>query len=225
MSKKAMISEIFDSVQGEGLYLGERQLFVRFFGCNLFCKFCDTPQKSFSVYAPEELLEEIKLYPKEFHSISFTGGEPLLHMDFLQEVLRLTSAEGYRNYLETNGTLPGELAKVIDLVDIVSMDIKLPSSAGMGMLWGMHRKFLEVASKKEVFVKVVVCQESEEGDLRQAIALIKEAHPAAVLILQPNSQQEYEGAEEKLARWQDISLREGVTACVIPQMHNVIGVK
>src|SRR3990167_3151859 len=99
------IAEVFDSIQGEGLYLGEKQIFVRFFGCNLSCKFCDTKSDRFTEYEPEELFEEIKLYHNSFHSISFTGGEPLLQNDCLKEVLKLTSGHGYKNYLETNGTL------------------------------------------------------------------------------------------------------------------------
>jgi organic radical activating enzyme len=102
---KGRISEVFESVQGEGLYFGEKQIFVRFFGCNLSCKFCDTKLNRFLEYEPQELFEELKLYQDVYHSISFTGGEPLLQKDFLKQVLQLTQKEGYKNYLETNGTL------------------------------------------------------------------------------------------------------------------------
>jgi len=176
------ITEVFDSVQGEGLYLGEKQLFVRFFGCNLKCRFCDTRLDRFIEYEPQELLEELKLYEDDYHSVSFTGGEPLLQVDFLRDVLALTSQHGHKNYLETNGTLVGELEKVIDYLDIVAMDFKLPSSTDMGMLWGMHRKFLKVASKKEVFLKVVICQSTTEEDLIEALWLIKETAPSTILL-------------------------------------------
>ncbi|MBP7836242.1 MAG: 7-carboxy-7-deazaguanine synthase QueE, partial [Candidatus Omnitrophica bacterium] len=59
---KGKIAEVFDSVQGEGLYLGEKQIFVRFYGCNLGCRFCDTKLQSFMEYEPEELFQELKLY-------------------------------------------------------------------------------------------------------------------------------------------------------------------
>ena len=145
---KGKISEIFDSIQGEGLYLGERQIFVRFFGCNLGCKFCDTKPGRFIEYEPQELLEEIKLYPKDCHSISFTGGEPLVQKDFLKEVLGLTKKQGYINYLETNGTLSDALNEVIEYLDIVAMDLKLPSSTGLEYFWEAHSKFLKIASAK-----------------------------------------------------------------------------
>jgi organic radical activating enzyme len=222
---KARIAEVFDSVQGEGIYLGEKQLFVRFFGCNLQCRFCDTKLNRFSEYEPQELFEEIKLYPRDFHSISFTGGEPLLQADFLKELLPLTARGGYKNYLETNGTLYQELQQVIDYLDIVAMDVKLPSSTGMGQFWGMHEKFLRVASCKEVFLKTIISESTQEGDLKEALILIKEVRGAPVLVLQPNSFDEPSRLKEKLGRFQDLCNREKVTNCVIPQMHKIIGVK
>jgi len=222
---KGRIAEVFDSVQGEGLYLGEKQIFVRFFGCNLTCRFCDTKLNSFIEYEPEELFEEIKLYPNDFHSISFTGGEPLLQKDFLKEVLKLTTKGGYKNYLETNGTLPGELADIIDYFDIVAMDIKLPTSTGMGNLWSMHREFLNVASKKEVFLKTIICHSTQEEDLREVLSLIKEVHNPSVLVLQPNSYENDGALTKKLENFKDICIKEGVITCIIPQMHKIVGIK
>ena len=219
------ISEVFDSVQGEGLYLGEKQIFVRFFGCNLSCQFCDTKLSRFFEYEPQELFEEIILYNEDFHYVSFTGGEPLLQKDFLKEVLMLTKRNGYINYLETNGTLSGELKDTIDYVDIVAMDIKLPTSAGMGNLWGLHRRFLKIASQKEVFLKAVICDATEVEDLRQGLSLIKEVNSSAVLVLQPNSFDNQEALAEKLANFKNICINEKVTACIIPQIHKFVGVR
>jgi len=222
---KGRISEIFDSIQGEGLYLGERQLFVRFFGCNLDCKFCDTKLSSFNEYAPGELFKKIRSHKGEYHSISFTGGEPLLQSDFLKGLLKLTSRAGYKNYLETNGTLSGELEKVIDYIDIVAMDLKLSSSADMGKLWGFHRRFLEVASRKEVFLKTIICQSTSKEDFIEALDLIRAINKEAILVLQPNSYEKREDLEDKLERFKKMSRSKGITACVIPQIHKVIGLK
>jgi len=222
---KGRIYEVFDSIQGEGLYLGEKQVFVRFHGCNLSCRYCDTKLDRFMEYEPQELVEEIKLYQDEYHSISFTGGEPLLQKDFLKEVLKMTSGKGYKNYLETNGTLSGELADIIDYVDILSIDLKLPTSTGMGLLWGLHRRFLKVAAEKENFIKVVICNSTSEEDLRYAIDLIKEESPASILILQPNSFECSDELQAKLEKFKGICIEAGVTACIIPQVHKAIGVK
>ena len=221
MSVKGRIAEVFDSVQGEGLYLGEKQLFVRFFGCNLSCRFCDTKLNRFIEYEPEELFEELKLYQNDYHSISFTGGEPLLQIDFLRDVLRLTSKDGYKNYLETNGTLSGELEMVIDDLDVVAMDLKLPSSTDMGMLWGMHRRFLKIASRKEVFLKSIICQSTEEEDLVEALWLIKEVNKTAILVLQPNSFEDHNQMQEKLETFRYICKKADITTCVIPQVHTI----
>lgn len=222
---KARISEVFESMQGEGLYLGDKQLFVRFFGCNLNCKFCDTKLNHFMEYEPQELLEEIRLYKNITNCLAFTGGEPLLQKDFLKEIMKITAKEGYKHYLETNGTLPGELEEVIDLVDIVAMDVKLPSSTGMGNLWNLHRRFLEISSRKEVFIKAVICQDTQEGDLKEALNLINAVNRATVLVLQPNSYENNGQLTEKLRNLRDICIKEKVTTCIIPQMHKITGIK
>lgn len=222
---KGKISEVFESVQGEGIYLGEKQLFVRFFGCNLNCKFCDTQLDYFIEYEPEELLEELKLYQDKYHSVSFTGGEPLLQKDFLKEILKLTQKQGYRNYLETNGTLPEALEEVIGYLDIVAMDLKLPSSTGLNHLWQEHRQFLKIASAKEVFLKAVICQSTQEEDLKEGLRLIKEVNRSAILILQPNSYEDSVDLREKLEKFRDICINDKVTTCIIPQIHKSVGLK
>lgn len=222
---KGKIAEIFESFQGEGLYLGERQLFVRFFGCNLKCKFCDTKLNRFDEYEPDKLLRELKQYKQMYHSVAFTGGEPLLQKDFLRESMKLTRKDNFKNYLETNGTLVDALEEVIDFLDIVAMDLKLPSSTEMVDFWDVHRRFLKVASKKEVFLKVVICHSTQEKDLYEALSLIKEVHREAVLVLQPNAAEDISTLRNKLESFRDISGVQGVTACVIPQVHKMTGAR
>jgi 7-carboxy-7-deazaguanine synthase len=222
---KARISEVFDSVQGEGLYLGEKQIFVRFFNCNLNCSYCDTKPDRFMEYEPKELFEEIKLYRNKYHSLSLTGGEPLLYKDFLKEILELTSKHGHKHYLETNGTLFNELEELIEHIDIVAMDLKFPSSGGTGDLWEAHRKFLKIAIRKEVFLKTIICQATQEEDLREALKLIIEISPSSVLVLQPNSNEDKADLNEKLSRFKEIASQERVTTCVIPQIHKIMGLR
>jgi organic radical activating enzyme len=219
------ITEVFESIQGEGLYLGERQIFVRFHGCNLKCKFCDTQPSSFMEYTPHELFKEITMHHDDHHSVSFTGGEPLLQKYFLKEILKLTHENSLRNYLETNGTLHEELRSVIDYVHYVAMDLKLPSSTGLNDFWDDHRLFLEIASQKECFLKVVVLPSTHEDDLRTGLRLIRETAKDAVLILQPDSGNNNVSLGRKLDNFKDICRRERVTACIIPQVHKITGVR
>jgi len=223
---KGRVNEVFKSVQGEGPYAGQKQVFVRLFGCNLSCRFCDTPLSGFREYEPQQLLNEIKAHGQETHYVSFTGGEPLLQKDFLREILRLSSQAGYKNYLETNGTLFYELKDVIDLVDVVAMDMKFSSSSGMGDLLWMHRRFLEIASKKEVFIKAVVCESTDEEELVRGIEMIREVNGNVALVLQPNSL-EYESPRlaDKLSRFKEISQGQGIKVSIIPQMHKAWGIR
>ncbi len=90
---KTHVNEVFSSIQGEGILIGRRQVFVRFSGCNLDCNYCDTSKSRDpllgDLISTEELLFKInKLITPDFHSISLTGGEPLLHSDFIKEISR-----------------------------------------------------------------------------------------------------------------------------------------
>ncbi len=221
---KAKISEVFDSVQGEGIYVGEKQIFVRFFGCNLNCKFCDTKLEYYQEYEAEELLGLIKHYKDKYHSISFTGGEPLLQKEFLKEMLLLTRRAGFKNYLETNGTLADELAEVIDVLDVVAMDLKLPSSTGLKHFWEEHRKFLDIASSKESFLKTVICKSTQDEDISAIISLLKDFSKSVVLVLQPDANEDGQLLKEKIEKYRDMCMQENITACIIPQMHKIVGV-
>ena len=197
------VIEIFSSIQGEGKYVGYRQVFVRFEGCNLRCAYCDTAcapgthtfcrigtlegdgaehseANPLSAEACTEHVERL-LRGAPHQAVSFTGGEPLLHADYIAEVAARISAPVM---LETNGTLPDALEKLLPAVDIVSMDIKLPSAAGRA-LWEEHRAFLETAKRKDVYVKLVVTAETPEEELLTAFRLIAEAGADIPLILQP----------------------------------------
>ena len=222
---KGKIAEIFLSVQGEGLYVGQRQVFVRLAGCNLSCAYCDTPIRSWREYEPQALMGEIRCYGGRFSSVTFTGGEPLMQAAFLKEAMGLTRAAGFKNYLETNGTLPRELEEVIEFADIIAMDFKLPSSTGLTGYWRRHEEFLRIASAREVFVKAVITRATSIEDLRAALDVIDSVDAGIVLVLQPDSSEPFEGLERKIEQLRASCLNRGLTACVIPQMHKLVGVK
>lgn len=222
---KAKISEIFSSIQGEGLYAGVKQVFVRFFGCNLTCKFCDTKLRSYDKYSSLNLFNKIKQLSSDSHSVSFTGGEPLLHKDFLKEILRLLKNQGITTYLETNGTLPQEFSEIKEDVDIVAMDIKLPSSTRDKAFWQGHKKFLQQAKEKDVFVKIVVCESTQKKDLEKAIELISKINPKIPLILQPNSYELTNNLFNKVMEFKKISSKKLRDVKVFPQLHKMMGVK
>src|SRR5207244_3187773 len=84
------------------------------------------------------------------HSVSLTGGEPLLQARFLEEFLPALRRAGHRTFLETNGLLPDHLARVIDHLDWIAMDLKPPSCTADPLPdWlERHRSFLRVATRR-----------------------------------------------------------------------------
>lgn len=219
------ITEIFSSIQGEGIYAGEKQIFARFAGCNIErCSYCDTEFESFREYQPRELLLSFESFGREIHSVSFTGGEPLLQKDFLRESLYLVKLSGYKTYLETNGTLPESLDELIDNVDIVAMDIKLPSSGGLNDFWQAHRDFLSIARRREVFIKAVICLSTAAGDVLAMYDMLKEMNYHGIVVLQPNSF-EMDKLNQQLALFKKYGEDYPFRICVIPQIHKLMGVR
>lgn len=180
------IKEIFSSIQGEGPVVGYKQLFIRFCGCNLCCNYCDTDfeaENGSQIFTPEQLLDKIsKEYKLEtFHSISLTGGEPLLSSEFLKEFLP-SLRNKTKIYLETNATLYEKLEEIKDYIDIISADIKLKSSTGLQTM-NLHRKFFEKCFGIETFAKVVFDENITEKEIENCIELGKNYN--LELILQP----------------------------------------
>jgi organic radical activating enzyme len=221
---KGRISEIFSSIQGEGVYAGQKQIFVRFSGCNLNCAYCDTDFGRFQEYESKALYSKIESFGGVFHSISFTGGEPLLQKDFLKESLPLVKRGGYKTYLETNGTLPESLDEVVDNVDIIAMDIKLPSSGGLSDFWQAHRDFLRIAQRREVFIKAVICLSTADKDVMAMYDMLKVMKYSGILVLQPNSF-ELDSLKGRLTLLKSYGEGYPFHICVIPQMHKIMGVR
>ena len=95
------VTTIFYSVQGEGTNTGIPSIFVRLFGCNLECSFCDDllHTDKYTNYTYEEVLEEIKQYPGK--DIIITGGEPSIYD--LNEFITVLQEHGYTISIESNG--------------------------------------------------------------------------------------------------------------------------
>jgi len=230
---KAEITEIFSSIQGEGIFVGAKQIFVRFRQCNLACAYCDEPWKNEPrLLSALELMTEVNFLRQSrghHHSVSLTGGEPLMYADFLKVFLKLLRREGFKAYLETNGTMPEELAGVIDLVDIVAMDFKLPSSTGLRAYWEEHFEFLKIAAKKDLFVKIVVTPATTKADVERSVEIIKGLKKEIPLIIQPATPvaaRDRAVDNGKLLEFLEIGSKHSIEGIrVIPQVHKMLGVK
>ncbi|HAZ10275.1 MAG: hypothetical protein A2047_03240 [Omnitrophica bacterium GWA2_41_15] len=222
--EKAKITEIFTSIQGEGLYIGQVQTFVRFYGCNIKCGFCDERRKTgFKEYSAQELMSVI--IKESNRVISFTGGEPLLYAGFLKEILPELKKKGFIVYLETNGTLKNKLLKIIDFLDIISMDIKLPSSTGCRAYWKAHADFLKEAVKKKAFVKSVITNKTTLSDIRKAVSIIKRIDKAIFFILQPVTINNKIQKITKAQKFLDIANSTLDNVRFIPQAHKILDIR
>ncbi len=219
----AKISEIFKSYQGEGLWQGKEQAFVRFFGCNLACQFCDTRPTSYKVMNLDQALNVLSGLGK-FHSVAITGGEPLLQVDFLKSFCSKLKEKKKIIFLETNGVLYQNLKEIISWVDMISLDFKLPSSTGLRLYWSQHEKFIQIAQKTNLFVKIVIGRNLIFKDLDKAIELIKGVNFGLTLVLQPENPYEKE-IEGKLLQARERCLRQSICATIIPQLHKKMGIK
>jgi len=223
--KNAKILEIFQSIQGEGKYAGIKQVFVRFFECNMHCSWCDTPNsigdtvRNFDEMSLDQLMPKIRALKAGCSSVSLTGGEPLLQADFIKELLPELRKEGLKNYLETNGVLPEEMAKIIDQIDIVAMDIKLPSSTKCKPYWKEHEEFLRLAVDKDVFIKAVITSDTHNEDILRTTELVAKIDPHILFILQPNTYELKNGVMKRCLEFQDICQQRLTNVRILPQVH------
>jgi len=228
---EAKISEIFLSYQGEGPFTGSRQLFVRFYGCNLDCVYCDTNMKSYKTFSKEALLSKILDFEDDYNEFTITGGEPLLYADFLYVFLPLfRKHKTSRVYLETNGTLPNGLCKIKDFIDVVAMDLKLPSSNNnAGEFWKEHKRFIKDASGKELIIKAVITDTTTIDDIKKMSNILSDTEKDMTIVLQPVTPIDGvvgEADEEMLSFFKGYLKNEtGKEIGIIGQIHKQMGIK
>lgn len=120
-----LVSEIFYSIQGEGALAGLPSVFIRASGCNLRCKWCDTPHASWNPEGREmsvdEIMQQVLRHPSRF--VVVTGGEPMIAKG-MPDLLSALRANGKHITIETAGTVaPGSID-----CDLASISPKLANS-------------------------------------------------------------------------------------------------
>ncbi len=240
------LSEIFTSYQGEGVHAGRRHLFVRLAGCNLRCRYCDTPDSlervaSYRIHnadgshrdaenpvsvatALSDVLTLLDL-SAPVDGVAITGGEPLLQPNFITEFLADVRLPRPR-LLETNGMLPEPLREVLPVVDVVSMDIKLPSNSGERAFWEQHERFLAIANGK-AYVKILVDGGTDTAEVARAAALVQHAAPATPVFLQPisNAAGRIDTDAVMLDRFFAAARRHIDDVRLLPQAHKALSIR
>lgn len=246
-SPPAELAEVFSSIQGEGELIGLRQVFIRFRGCNLQCDYCDTPtactgepclmeqtpgRRDFVPVTNPVALERVlalvdgwhRGWTGVHHSVSITGGEPLMNYEILHSWLPELRTF-LPIYLETNGVMHTALEGLISHIDMIGMDIKIPSTSGCTDLWDAHRRFLEIAAAKKTVVKVVVGEQTEDWEIERCAEIVRVVARSIPLILQPvtNPDNRVGISPVKLLEFQEIACRYIHDVRVIPQTHKFMG--
>jgi len=255
----ANVVEIFSSIQGEGPWIGAATLFVRLGGCDLRCRWCDSPgtwlpaeqarvervrgSGEFETHANPLAIEAIvaaceALDLAAHRFVAITGGEPLLQPEAVLALARALAGRGPRFFLETHGAAEAALARVIEAVDVVSMDWKLasdvrreaePRGAPAAPFHDVHERFLRTArAGAEVSVKLVVTPASEDAEIDEAARRIASVDPAVPVILQPVTPIGAVRERPSVARMLALEARLSRTLTdvrVIPQTHPIWGAR
>lgn len=226
---EAEISEIFESIQGEGILVGVRQLFIRFRRCNLNCSYCDTKttpechdhvnravlRNPVSSEYVTEVIGRVALGHSKIHSVSLTGGEPLLYADFIRQLKSPVPL-----YLESNMTMPDAARKVRGSVQFVAGDFKLSAAVNN---WGEIKektietfRILKNTRKRTTFAKIVVPHKFSLGEVLWISEQIRDY--VCSIVLQPVF-----GAQN-LKQLMKLQKRIEHDVRIIPQVHKYLEV-
>ncbi len=251
-----LVSEVFSAIQGEGALVGTRQVFLRMTGCNIRCSYCDQPEalerrpgpcrieqtpgrRDWDVLesplAAESVVGAVDQLWRAMphHSVSVTGGEPLMQSKRLTGVFRHLSGLGMPLMAETNGTLVHALEELIGWLTYISMDLKLPSVDGEKVDPAVQRRFLEVAlgAGVDTWVKIVIGPDTDRGELADAVTTVAEVTALApgglpVIYLQPVTPfatVTRSPSPDEVLDLQELALRIYPEVRVVPQTHKAIG--
>lgn len=189
-----LISEIFYSIQGEGVLTGVPSVFVRTSGCNLRCNWCDTPYASWQPegkqLSPTEILTEIARHPARH--VVLTGGEPMLAKEIRELASAIKRDLGHHITIETAATLaPEDIA-----CDLASLSPKLRNSAPDARLPDAWRERHEATrwqpevikswiSHYDFQLKFVVSTPADVDEIESMLAQLGRDIPRAKILLMP----------------------------------------
>ncbi len=249
-----LVSEVFSAIQGEAALVGHRQVFLRLAGCNLRCAYCDQPealeprsgpcrlerragsrtweQRDSPLGGDDVVAAVARLWEQvPHHSVSVTGGEPLVQARRLAPVVAALADAGMPVMLETNGTFVSGLTTVAPWLAWVSLDLKLPSVDGEDVEPATQERFLATAldAGLTTWVKVVLGPATDSGELERAIDTVARCardRRDVEVFLQPVTPFGTVCEAPSAARvleLQERALRRYPLVRVVPQTHKAIG--
>ena len=130
---KTRLFEIFTSIEGEGILYGTKTLFIRFAGCPFSCFYCDTPDalpsdsgKEYSISEACNLID--KNLQNNTYKVNFTGGEPLVQHESVNELAKYIKSKGILTYLESSCFDSQKFSYVLPSIDFVKIEFKTKDS-------------------------------------------------------------------------------------------------
>jgi 7-carboxy-7-deazaguanine synthase len=237
---RARVSEIFTSIEGEGIFVGKKTLFIRFSGCHLKCRWCDTKYALPIDSGTDYQIDEIKvLIIKELqpftYKVNFTGGEPLLQTEAVIELADFVKKQtNVETYLESSCFDSELFSKVLPYIDICKIEFKTDDSKVVedeeyDNLILNEIKCLELAveSNKATYIKIVVTNSTNLESFKNLVYNISEKiKPSDILglIIQPSFGID-QPTVNKLLDTYDIVQPMFPEVRIIPQLHKEIGAK
>ena len=204
------LSEIFLSLQGEGVEIGLPTVFVRLFACDLRCSWCDTMYavegRDFKSLSVAEVLKEIEKF--KCKRVCITGGEPLIQQMEAETLAKSLLESGYSIVLETSGH---RMPPPVFWADksVISMDCKCPGSGMQDRMdFGLFEKLRECDQLKFVI--------ADERDYMYAKEVISGCSIKANIIFQPVGGEELAWISQKVIDERIAGVR------VLPQLHKII---
>ena len=237
---RARVSEIFTSIEGEGIFVGKKTLFVRLSGCHLKCRWCDTkyalPLDSgtdYQIYEIKDLI--IKELQPFTYKVNFTGGEPLLQTEAVIELADFIKKQtNLKTYMESSCFDSELFSKVLPYIDICKIEFKTDDSKVVedeeyDNLILNEIKCLELAveSNKATYIKIVVTNSTNLESFKNLVYNIsKKIKPSDILgfIIQPSFGID-QPTVNKLLDTYDIVQPMFPEVRIIPQLHKEIGAR
>jgi 7-carboxy-7-deazaguanine synthase len=209
------ISEIFYSIQGEGILTGVPSVFIRTSGCNLRCTWCDTPYTSWEPDGQEVALSEIlgKVSQYSAGHVVITGGEPMIS----PEIVELTRQLGHHITVETAGTVFKPV-----VCDLMSISPKLANSTPQEDRWAdRHERtryqpevLKELISRYEYQMKFVVNDREDISEIRDIVEALGIDKQRVLLMPQGRNREELAARSEEVVK---LCIELGYRFC--PRVH------
>ncbi|PFJ08841.1 7-carboxy-7-deazaguanine synthase QueE [Bacillus cereus] len=229
---KIPILEIFGpTIQGEGMVVGQKTMFIRTAGCDYSCAWCDSAftwdgsaKDQIRQMTPEDVWNElVEIGGENFSHVTISGGNPVLlkNIEFLLSILK---ENGMRTAIETQGSKWQDWLLQIDEITISPK----PPSSTMKTDFQKLDAVIQKLAGKDISLKVVVF---DDHDFEYAVKMHKR-YPDIPFFLQVGNDDTKTMDDAKLIKklldqyeWlieKAVNCKEMNDAKVLPQLHALV---